>query len=193
MAIKVTIDCGHGGGDAGTSVGKVNERDLNLKIGQAAGQVLRAHKYPVIFTRTSNEERPALTQRGRVASKGDLCFVIHINAADSPVPSGVRLYHMPREANAQAVAAAVLAAYPKELISKTSRAIEAVKDGNFERVRNVLKYALCPSVLIECGFMTNDTDRALLQDPQIHLGIAAAILSATRALETSNVVKLPNV
>lgn len=198
MAISIALDPGHGGvfpaanADPGCSAYGVCERDLNLLIAQAAGQVLKAHKYPVIYTRTTNAERPALTQRGRIASRASCVFVIHINAAANESASGARIYHMPRASNAKRIAESVFANFPRELISKTSSVIEADESGHYDRVRNVLKYSLCPSVLLECGFITNDIDRKLLQDPQTHRGIAAAILSAVRALEAANVM-LPNV
>ena len=47
------------------------------------------------------------------------------------------------------------------------------KDGNLA----VLKYVDMPAVLIECGFITSETERAMLFDPEYQETIAEGILN----------------
>ena len=56
-------------------------------------------------------------------------------------------------------------------LNTTSR---GVKPAGFE----VLRWTACPAVLVEMGFLTNDSDRAKLADDAYHARIAKAIAEA---------------
>ena len=53
MAYRIVIDAGHGGSDLGASYNGRNEKDDNLRLALAVGQILENNGIDVVYTRTS--------------------------------------------------------------------------------------------------------------------------------------------
>ena len=83
MAYTVVIDPGHGGRDVG-AVGWISrEKDINLKVALALGNMIKSN-YPgikVVYTR-SNDTFVELRRRAAIANKvkADLFISIHTNS-----------------------------------------------------------------------------------------------------------------
>ena len=91
----VVIDPGHGGKDAGASVGNVHEKDIVLDLSLRLGQMIK-NKFPetkVIYTRSTDVFIP-LHERARIANKNkaDLFISIHVNGAESKSPFGTETF-----------------------------------------------------------------------------------------------------
>jgi len=85
-ALRVVVDAGHGGVDAGAPMrmgANVHEKDITLQVALKLGQLLRQHGVEVVYTRT-RDTLISLGDRGRIAnqSHGDVFVSIHVNAAN---------------------------------------------------------------------------------------------------------------
>ena len=91
----LVIDAGHGGKDPG-AVGKFSkEKDLNLKLALAVGNLIN-EQYPdvkVVYTRATDVFIP-LQERADIANKNnaDLFMSIHTNSSESKDPKGVETF-----------------------------------------------------------------------------------------------------
>ena len=91
----VVLDAGHGGKDPG-AVGKFSyEKDLNLKLALAVGELIN-EQYPdvkVIYTRSTDVFIP-LQERADIANKNsaDLFLSLHANSSESKDPKGVETF-----------------------------------------------------------------------------------------------------
>lgn len=93
------------------------------------------------------------------AAKADLYVSVHANAIGSGELNGVRgieTFHYTQASEASKRAATVL---HRNLMCGTKLPDRGVKSANF----HVLRETHMPSVLVECGFMTNVDDAALLR------------------------------
>ncbi|UKI40039.1 MAG: N-acetylmuramoyl-L-alanine amidase [Alistipes putredinis] len=82
----VVIDAGHGGADAGAVRGRYLEKDINLGVALALGQMIEKEcpDVKVVYTRKT-DVAVDLVERGRIANRAgaDLFISIHSNATDA--------------------------------------------------------------------------------------------------------------
>ncbi len=92
---SIIIDAGHGGNDPGDIYDKRDEKDDNLKLALAVGEILQdKYHYNVIYTRTEDTYLSQL-DRARIANTagGDLLLTFHRITGDIPViPPGLSFY-----------------------------------------------------------------------------------------------------
>lgn len=83
LAFTVVIDAGHGGRDAGALGLTAKEKDINLKVALALGNMIRKYhpEVKVVYTR-STDVFVELERRARIAvkAKADLFISIHTNS-----------------------------------------------------------------------------------------------------------------
>lgn len=94
----VVLDAGHGGWDPGACRGKVQEKDLTLKVVLRLGELIEREMpgVKVVYTRKTDKalaptKAADLKARAAIANKagGDLFLSVHVNAAESPAARGV--------------------------------------------------------------------------------------------------------
>jgi N-acetylmuramoyl-L-alanine amidase len=151
----ICVDPGHGGRDGGARSGGQVEAGLTLDIARRARRIL-APKYQVVLTRDDNTE---LSLRGRAAiadrARADLFVSIHINAAQSPQANGYEIFvRRDPSAGSLLLAAGILVQFAKRWPAKRNRGL---KYANFVVVKQPR-----PACLVECFFLTNPAERALL-------------------------------
>jgi N-acetylmuramoyl-L-alanine amidase len=188
----VCIDPGHGGADPGAlGRGGIREADIVLDISKHLGRYLKQAGMDVIFTRTTdvdlapgNDDKEELQARCSVANKSgaSLFISIHADAFSQPSVRGTRCYHYPTSTRGRAAAQAVADHIrPMAQIAGASRNMATISSANYY----VLKNTVMPAVLIETGFMTNETDLALLCESgyrdKLGLVIALAIINYFRS------------
>lgn len=167
----LVVDAGHGGRDPGAvAVDGTHEKDVAFAISRALVAELVAAGATVHETRRS-DAYVALEDRAELArSTGcDLLVSVHADAAERPGARGATVFVAP-----SALVASVRAA--EAIAGKLARAggeTRGVKRAPFL----VLVGHPRPSVLVECGFLTNDEERAALLDPEVQRRIARAIAS----------------
>ena len=188
----VVLDPGHGGKDSG-AVGKrkVYEKKAVLSIANRVKKHLEAKKIKVRLTRTTDTYL-TLQQRSDYAAKAgaDLFISIHADGAADPSAHGVETFAMTAagcdssnhygqggnksagKGNRHDAANAVLGFSIQSNLVKTSKR----SDRGLRRARfAVLKNAPCPAALVECGFLTNPAEEALMIDPNYREDVARGI------------------
>lgn len=150
----IVIDAGHGGTDPGTVNGKTYEKNIVLSVAKKVKQKLESAGAKVIMTRESDVYK-TLEERVQIAKNNyaELFVSIHVNSA-SPSASGTETYYDTSK-NPNGYESYLLAkAIQQQIVSNASMKDRGVKDYNFYVVRN----NNVPSVLIELGFITNNSD-----------------------------------
>ncbi len=151
----VILDAGHGGSDFGAVYQGRNEKDDNLALTLAIGDVLAANGVNVLFTRTTDiYETPTAKALEGNASGADYFISIHRNS--SPIPNqytGIESLVYNRNSTAAKIA---------RNINANLTAL-GFQDQGIEERKNlaVLRRTNMPAVLVEVGFINNDTDNAL--------------------------------
>ncbi len=151
----VILDAGHGGSDFGAMYDGRLEKDDNLALTLAVGDILAENGINVLFTRTTDiYETPAAKAAEGNASGADYFISIHRNS--SPIPNqytGIESLVYNRNSTAANIAAN---------INRNLEAIGFANQGVNERKNlAVLRRTRMPAVLVEAGFINNDSDNAL--------------------------------
>jgi len=149
----IVIDAGHGGYDRGGVPGqRISEKDKTLDVAQRLRRILIGNGYNVIMTRDS-DVFVSLGARVAIAnSYRNATFVsIHFNCASRAGANGIETYYYRGDSStlAASIHRNVVAAAPSE-----NRGIR-------RRGFYVLRRTAIPSVLVECGFLTNPTEGKL--------------------------------
>lgn len=154
---KVCINPGHGPLNSGRfdqgALGKsgLKEASVNLDITGLVDVYLRQAGWDTLMVQD-----------------GDLADVVRkSNAFSDSSANGVETYAYKPGGQGQKIAAAIQA----ELVRSTGLKDRGVKYASFY----VLKYTLCPAVLVEAGFITNSQEENLLKQSEFQDKIAKAI------------------
>jgi len=172
----ICIDPGHGGPDPG-AVGKdgTRESDIALDISMHLEKHLKAMGHKVVMTRRSDvdvypglDDTKELQARCDVANKAgaNLFVSVHCDSFSDAAVSGPRIFYYPGSKSGQATAIRVA-----ELIRVVTGKVSTYADAS----KYVLKNTAMPAILIECGFMTNPVDLALLCEPSYRDKLALSI------------------
>ena len=149
----MVIDAGHGGFDRGGIPGqRVPEKVMALDVAQRLEKRLRQAGYRVVMTRDSDVFIP-LGERVRIAnSYRDAVFVcIHFNSATRAGANGIETYYFSNKS------AALAAHIHRQVVSGTTSDNRGIR----RRGYYVLRRTTIPSILVECGFLTNPTEAQL--------------------------------
>jgi TonB family protein len=191
--MTVVIDAGHGGKFAGANNGeKLNEKDITLSIAQKIKELSAGYNVNIILTRNSDQLvgnaanlREDLDNRIEIANnaKSDLFVSIHVNAfiKENASLSGFDAYVSGKKETEKArqLASAILTSL------KNVYAINEVIQQREVGVQ-VLDKTNCPSVIIECGYITNAKDVAFITDAANQEKVARKILEGIVQYQQSN-------
>ena len=149
----IVVDAGHGGHDRGGVPGqRISEKDKTLDVAQRLKRILQASGYRVVMTRDSDVFIPLGTRCAIANAHPGATFVsIHFNCASRAGANGIETYYYRSDSAglAQSIHRNVLSGAPSE-----NRGIR-------RRGFYVLRRTAIPSVLVECGFLTNPTEGSL--------------------------------
>ncbi len=172
MAYRIAIDAGHGGNDLGASYNGRNEKDDNLNLALAVGQILENNGIDVVYTRT-NDVYNTPFEKAMMGNNADADFFVSIHRNALPEPNtgtGIETLVF----NNAGIKAAMA-----ENINKELSELGFVNRGVIERPNLVvLKRTKMPALLVEAGFINNDADNAKFDTEfsDIAAAIAAGIL-----------------
>lgn len=184
----IVLDAGHGGEDGGAvGVNGVLEKDLNLSLTRTLADLLRGAGYTVIETRTDDKllyeegtpkgkrKQQDLKNRVAVAARyPDSVFIsIHMNTYPTPNCEGVQVWYAPDHAASLALAQAVQDKVSALLQPENHRKVKEATRGIY-----VLKHAVVPAVLVECGFLSTPRECEKLCDEEYRKALALAIFCA---------------
>ena len=169
----VILDPGHGGHDRGAAIGYVFEKHLALDTARRVEQLLRGQGLKVIMTRSTDVFVP-LPGRSSIGNRrSNAVFVsVHYNYSRGSSGNGLETFYCHNDSYQ-------LAGYIQAYLIQESRlGNRGVKHANFHVIRETKKN---PAVLVECGFVSNSSERAAMMSglyrERIAVGIAKGILA----------------
>jgi N-acetylmuramoyl-L-alanine amidase len=180
----IIIDVGHGGIDSGALYGKYQEKDMNLAISKKTYKLLKKKGYRVIINRTEDyalsednkwsfggRHRKDLAQRSGLANtiKPKMMLSMHINWSGKSDRRGPLVIYQNQSDSI------LLAQLLQESLNRVYGMEEKPVLG---KKYYVLRHTKCPSVIVELGFISNKTDRKLLNDSHHQAKLAKAISTA---------------
>lgn len=158
MSIKVCIDAGHGGKDAGAVNGTRYEKTDTLRIAKRLGKVLKANGIEVCYTRTTDiYDNPSNKAKKGNTSKADYFISIHRNAAASSIAHGTEVLICNTNNKKYDIAKAICKQF-KERNGFTDRGVKMRND------LAVLNQTSMPAILVEVGFISCKQDNELLDN-----------------------------
>ena len=142
----VVVDAGHGGKDAGARRYGPAEKVVALDVAQRVNRKLRESKFHTVMTRNSDVFIP-LDRRVAIGNseKNSIFVSIHFNHARRRGIQGFETYY------ASPYARSLAQRIQRKLLTMPRARNRGVRTANFR----VVKYAVYPSVLVECGFLSN--------------------------------------
>ena len=173
----IMIDAGHGGYDVGavSNYGDY-EKDINLDIALLVGKQLKSYGFEIVYTRTSDsvswsdDNTEDLQTRCDLAKKknADLFISIHLNSSEYDA-SGYEIYCDFNNKNTLKVSNSILKQLDK-LDYSTNRGL---LDTNGTPL-HVVKNNKVDAILIETGFISDDSDLYYLKNYTNNIAIAIA-------------------
>ncbi|MDP4146209.1 MAG: N-acetylmuramoyl-L-alanine amidase [Bacillota bacterium] len=172
---KAVLNPGHGGIDSGQSVGNLYEKDITLRIVKLMVSDLQYNGVDVVLTRDKDEGQ-ALADIAAFVNKiqPDVFLSVHINGMDENPNNyqGIGVYYY--DENGYQTNERIKLA---NMVLKHATMSDGWKnDGVVRDKLKVIRLSKAPAVLVETGFLTNDSDRARLQNDKV-LGNLANNLS----------------
>jgi N-acetylmuramoyl-L-alanine amidase len=184
----VAIDPGHGGQDAGAlGPDGTTEQAVNLGVARQLHNLLKMRRdAPVVLTRDADYAVSSAQRLEAVsAGKADVLLALHTQAFVSPVPQGVTLFVAPPRRAEPLPGAAEVASPPVAAVNASLRLAEALRAtlgaAGYqvapiqERPLLPLGQGDLPRVMVEMGFLSNETDLVRLRDPAGQQQMARAL------------------
>ncbi|MGN0353903.1 MAG: N-acetylmuramoyl-L-alanine amidase [Muricoprocola sp.] len=174
--VKVAIDAGHGGSDPGAVFEGRKEKDDNLKLAMAVGEILKNNGIDVFYTRTQDVYQKPL-EKAMLANESGADYLVSFHRNSGAIPNqytGVQTLVYSDEGVKGRMARAV----NSELENLGFRNI-----GVSERPGLVLlRRSKMPAILIETGFINSEEDNMLFDDEfdRIAQGIAKGIMDTIK-------------
>src|SRR6195256_2194861 len=168
----VVVDAGHGGFDrGGIPRQRVPEKTMTLDVALRLRDVLQASGYRVVMTRDTDVFVPLGTRVAIANSYRNAIFVcIHFNAAPRSGANGIETYFY----SSQSLALASAIHY------HVAGGAPTPNRGVRRRGFFVLRRTTIPSVLVECGFLTNATEANYVQSASYRQKLADEIAAGIR-------------
>lgn len=171
----VCLDAGHGGSDAGATStdGKRMEKDDNLELTLKVKKELERMNVKVVLTR-EDDTYISLKDRCKKANKAhsDLFIAIHRNS--SSTGTGIEAWISKIEKNGERTAARKMVSSLCDITGLENR---GVKRGYRDLSANnyyVNANTNMPSILLEAGFITNETDNKAFDEKSDEMAVEIA-------------------
>lgn len=193
--LTILIDAGHGGVDCGSYGVKtgVKESELNLAISKILENYFKDAGFKVIMTRNTSEglyglKTPGFKKRDMnnrkniiIKNKPDILLSIHMNYYTSSVRRGLQVFYSDT-GESKALA--------KEIQKTANRNINMPIIGrNLSELYGdyfILQCIKVPSVIVECGFLSNPLDESLLISPEYQLELSYYIFTGVMSYINCN-------
>ena len=172
--ITVIIDAGHGGEDGGAEVDGVLEKDINLSIADKLADTLRLCGVRVTEIRDEDisvyddsaqslREKKVSDLKHRVeivnGSENNILVSIHQNKFDNSAYSGAQVFYSSNNDKSRVLAESIRNSVVSLLQNDNTRELKPANSDIY-----LLDNATVPAVIVECGFLSNDEERAKLLD-----------------------------
>lgn len=180
--VTIIIDAGHGGIDPGAVANNLVEKDLNLSIALKLKDFLSISGYNVITTRSSDTalakanassryKKEDLNQRIKLAedTENAIFISIHMNKFESPTASGLQTFYSAN--NDESLKFANCVQDSSKILEPNNKREVKQDNGDIYILDNISK----PSILVECGFLSNKSDAEKLKDEEYQNKLAFSI------------------
>ena len=174
-SVVIVVDAGHGGNDTGSASARLHEKEFALAMAKNIQKAGEANNINVILTRNGDEalglkERVAIAKRYTV----DAFISIHANYDEKDATSsGIEC--VVSEKNGQFEASERLAAsLLQELRALDGISVNGIKKAN----AYILAECTAPAILLEIGYLSNESDNAYVGDTNNQQKISERIIAA---------------
>ena len=185
------IDPGHGGEDGGAEAGGILEKDLNLDVSLKLSDLCALFGCDALLTRdddrllydaygdaadyTGKKKTYDLRNRLRMAeeSGAELFIGVHMNKFPEAKYKGLQVYYSKNDGESKRAAEFIRSYSKKYLDPSNERETKAAGKSIY-----ILDRIEMPAVLVECGFISNDGERALLSSRDYQSALAAVIFAS---------------
>lgn len=184
----VVLDAGHGSPDGGAvGLNGTEEKDINLDVVLKLREILENKGIKVVLTREGDSgifapnsqtihEKKVSDMKKRLYiinnSNADLFISVHMNSFTDSKSNGLHVFYSRNHPQAEETAIRI----QEKISALTGAKTHAVKTAS--QSLYLLKNPTPPSVLIECGFLSNPNEEKLLNDENYRAKIAFAIAEA---------------
>ncbi|MDQ5983641.1 MAG: Germination-specific N-acetylmuramoyl-L-alanine amidase [Eubacteriales bacterium SKADARSKE-1] len=182
----IVIDAGHGGEDSGAVADNGTlEKDINLDIAQRLNNMLVASGFNTIMTRehdVSIHERDSKTLREKKASDmknrlniinsnpNNILISIHQNKFTEKQYCGTQIFYSKNHPASKELAESIKLSF-SELIQPENKRETKPADKNIYILHN----SKIPAVIVECGFISNDSELEKLTNEEYRKKLAFSI------------------
>ncbi len=175
---RIVLDYGHGGSKPGAVYGGVEEKTVNLLLGQVCAERLRKAGFKVLLTRDGDYDVPLgvrcrLVNAQHEASPIALVLSLHHNAAASPQAQGFEAYYLEGSQEGARAAQAIVAA--AQVAPVPVHGTGLVTTAQLGRELAIIHKTTPPAVLVEVGYLTSPVDRANAVAPAFRSRVAEAL------------------
>lgn len=194
----ILLDAGHGGEDGGAvGVGGIVEKDINLAITLKTAAFLEFFGYGIEFSRETDKmtcDEGLSTQRekkvsdiknrlSQIENSACICSIsIHQNIFGGEA-RGAQVFYGGNNSESKALAETIQSGISSMLQPENNRVIKQATNDIY-----ILYHTTKPAVLVECGFISNSGEAALLCDDSYQNKMAFAVsLSAIKHLTEKEV------
>lgn len=180
--VCIVLDAGHGGDDPGKiGINGSREKHINLAITQKLKYYLEANDIKVVLTREGDaglydadaENKKVQDMKRRIEIMEAACplavISIHQNSYPEEYVKGAQVFYHKDSKDGEQLASLLQESLRERLEPENHRRIKA-NDSYY-----LLKKTKIPTVIVECGFLSNSYEASLLSDPDYQDRVAWAI------------------
>ena len=191
-AMTIVVDAGHGGMDSGAvGVSGVLEKDITLAVAKKLGELIVSNGGKVIYTREEDvsihdagsktiraQKRSDLKNRFNIAqNSGAHAFVsIHMNKFEQSQYRGAQIFYAKNSVESEGLARQIKKGLDVLSDYNKNRELKEAYDTMF-----LLKNVKIPSVIVECGFLSNPEEEKLLCSDEYQRQLAQKIFEGLTA------------
>ncbi|MBE6850767.1 MAG: cell wall hydrolase [Ruminococcus sp.] len=185
----IILDAGHGGMDGGCSSANGDvEKNINLAILLNLRELLEMSGYTVVVTRDTdisihdegiegiaNQKSSDMDNRLEIFNSSDnaICISIHQNQFTDPKYSGAQMFYSDTNSESSALAQMIQNQFVQFLQPENTREIKLCGKELF-----LCYFSENPTVMVECGFLSNPEEAAKLVTEDYQRQIAFTVFAA---------------
>ncbi len=182
--VCIVIDAGHGGDDPGKiGINKAKEKEINLKIAKELEGILKKEGIKIIMTRTddaglyqqssNNKKVEDMRKRCEIITKADPVFTVSIHQNSYPEESvkGAQVFYYGQSVEGKVLPKTLQKSLVEQLDPQNHRQAKANES------YYLLKKTPSPTVIVECGFLSNAKEAELLVTEEYQKKVAEAVKS----------------
>lgn len=177
----IVVDAGHGGRDNGCSgSGGSKESEINLQVAKELKKYLESYGIKVVLTRAdgnglysadaTNFKESDMANRMKIINdtNPNMVISIHQNSFTDSTVKGAQAFYQENYEESKLFAEGV----QSQLLSQLPNAKSECNKGDYY----LLKESNYPSIIVECGYLTNKEEESMLMTEEYREKVAYAIM-----------------